>query len=424
MHLRFLILFWCLLSPVFNPLNAQYKTEIFSNHIKTLTVYREGWNLSEPVINLNGRERILIGFDDLKPDEMQYSYKVVHCDANWEKSLLASMEYLQGFSENYLDDYEYSFNTNINFAHYKVTIPNDDMRLTRSGNYALVVYESGNPDNVVCTACFYVVDQQVRLEASVDYNTMVDIRKTTQQVNFNVLHPNYIIQDPFSETFVVVKQNNREDNAVKGVKPTFTRSDALIYEENAQLIFKGGSEYRHFDAVSTRYFGEGIQSIDYYNPYYHFTLVPDEWKKGKSYQFKNDLNGRFFIRRQEAEQEYLDLESDYIFVHFTIPMEDPFLDGEVFLNGDFTYQKLDNTSKMVYNFDTRAYEGTYLLKQGYYNYRYLFRLTGHTKTQNPPIENDYYETENDYTIFFYHRPMSGRYDKLIGYLKFNTVKRL
>lgn len=403
----------------------KYETTIFSPHIKTLLVHREGWPLSDAIITLNGDDRITISFDDLHPDETEYMYSLVHCNANWEKSMLAKSEYIFGFTENYFTNYDYSFNTNINYQHYSVTLPNDDMQMTKSGNYALIVYENGKPDNIACVACFRVVEYKVNIEPSVDFNTIVDIKKTTQLINFRIVHPDLYIDNVFTEAKVVVQQNNRTDNEVTDLQPTFTRPGLLVYEENAKLVFKGGNEYRHFDAVSTRFYGEGIENIEYFNPYYHFTLYPEEIMDRKPYLFKYDKNGKFFIRRQEADQSALDLESDYIFVHFSIPMDDPLLGGELFLNGQFTHNKLDESTKMIYNFDDKTYQNTQLLKQGYYNYRFLFRPTGKSTTQSKPIENDYYETENDYAIFFYYRPQAGgRYDQLVGYIKFNSVNRM
>lgn len=423
---RVSICFILLLLTIFPIVGQQkYENNIFSPHIKTLMIHREGWPLSDAIITLGGQDRITISFDDLHPDEMEYMYTLVHCNANWEKSMLAKMEYINGFSENYFNQYDYSFNANINYLHYKVTLPNDDMQLTKSGNYALVVYESGKPDNVICVACFRVVDYKVVIEPVIDFNTMVDIKKTTQQINFRIVHPDLYMNNVFTEAKVVVQQNNRTDNEVTNIQPTFTRPGLLLYEENPKLVFKGGNEYRHFDGVSTRFYGEGIENIEYFNPYYHLTLYPEEVMGNKPYLFKYDNNGKFFIRRQEADQTALDLESDYMFVHFTIPMDDPLLGGEIFINGAFTHNKLDESTKLVYSFEDKAYQLTKLLKQGYYNYRFLYRLTGKQLTQSKPIENDFFETENDYAIFFYYRPQAGgRYDQLVGYIKFNSMKQL
>ena len=55
-----------------------------------------------------------------------------------------------------------------------------------------------------------------------------------------------------------------------------------------------------------------------------------------------------------------------------------------------------------------------LLKQGSYNYQYLFVPTGSSVGQTGPIEGNYYQTQNEYSIYVYYRPMGARYDRLIG----------
>ena len=75
---------------------------------------------------------------------------------------------------------------------------------------------------------------------------------------------------------------------------------------------------------------------------------------------------------------------------------------------------LDERSKMGYNFDTGQYEKAVLMKQGSYNYQYLFVPNGSTTGQTAPLEGDFYQTQNEYSIYVYYRPMGARYDRLIG----------
>jgi len=93
---------------------------------------------------------------------------------------------------------------------------------------------------------------------------------------------------------------------------------------------------------------------------------------------------------------------------------DPLPGGSVYLNGELFNNVLDEKSKMGYNFETKQYEKAVLLKQGSYNYQYLFVPTGSTIGQTGPIEGNYYQTQNEYSIYVYYRPMGARYDRLIG----------
>jgi hypothetical protein len=65
-----------------------------------------------------------------------------------------------------------------------------------------------------------------------------------------------------------------------------------------------------------------------------------------------------------------------------------------------------------------ATEGKYfqrlLLKQGGYNYQYWFVPKGSQKATVARVDGSYWQTENDYIVYVYHRAWGERYDKLVG----------
>jgi hypothetical protein len=68
-----------------------------------------------------------------------------------------------------------------------------------------------------------------------------------------------------------------------------------------------------------------------------------------------------------------------------------------------------------WNFNTSAYELTLLLKQGYYNYQYVYVPQGATSADHTNIEGSFWQTENDYLLFVYYSDFSARYDRLVGF---------
>ena len=69
---------------------------------------------------------------------------------------------------------------------------------------------------------------------------------------------------------------------------------------------------------------------------------------------------------------------------------------------------------MKYNKEKYNYESVQLLKQGAYNYQYLFVPDKSSRGETGPTEGNFYQTENEYLILIYHRAFGERYDKLIG----------
>ena len=100
-------------------------------------------------------------------------------------------------------------------------------------------------------------------------------------------------------------------------------------------------------------------------------------------------------------------------MHFSLE-DTPFADGRVVINGDLTLNLFNEDNEMFYNAQERKYEKALLLKQGAYNYQYLYLPNGRSQARTGAIEGNYYQTVNEYLARLYHRPQGGRYDRLIS----------
>ncbi len=108
--------------------------------IKTVQCYPVGKPFAEPVIELGSGQQLIFSFDDLSQEQNSYTYKIVHCDPDWNPSGLSPFNYLSGFFSNPLEDYEYSYNTQVEYTHFSLLIPNDEIGIKISGNYILQVF--------------------------------------------------------------------------------------------------------------------------------------------------------------------------------------------------------------------------------------------------------------------------------------------
>jgi hypothetical protein len=64
-----------------------------------------------------------------------------------------------------------------------------------------------------------------------------------------------------------------------------------------------------------------------------------------------------------------------------------------------------------------------LLKQGWYNYEYVFLKDGDNHGSAALFEGNHYETENDYTVLIYYRNPRERFDRVIGTSTANTLNK-
>ncbi|MEA4937595.1 MAG: DUF5103 domain-containing protein [Paludibacter sp.] len=409
-HLILFILLLLSLCSFSNPLS--YRTKINVPNIKTLQVGISDEKYFLPIIELNGTQKINIRFDEMSHETHTFGYTVIHCNADWTPSDLSNNEYLDGFTSGYIINQELSVNTNYLYTHYQFSLPNDEMNFKISGNYVVLIYEDNEKEKPLAQACFSIVEPKVNVEATVRSNTDIELNGRLQQLDFDVLLNGYYVRDPMTEIKTVVRQNNRTDNEQNNLSPNYVSASKLSFINNKSLIFEGGNEYHNFDISSVYSAARGVDRIEFKNNHYEVFLLPDKIQ-GKKYVHDFDVNGRFLINHQEAF-ENVNTEADYMYVHFTLPVNQVFFDGQLYLGGEFNYNLLNNNNRLDYDNATGAYCQTLLLKQGGYNYQYWFVPKGGKKATVERVDGSFWETKNEYTIYIYHRGWGERYDRLIG----------
>lgn len=391
----------------------RFQTEPRCNTIHSLFVCNTSDWMLPPIISLQKEEQIYISFDELSLEYRDVYYEVIHCNADWSPSSLNELDYLSGFNRNPLKEAATSFNTHMDYTHYALTLPNDEVQFKLSGNYAVRLYDYHTDEELAC-ACFSITEDVVSIAGNVIIDTDIAFRKEYQQVEFAILTPEYKITNPHNELRITVQQNRRNDNQVTDIKPNYVQNDKLVYEHQKKLIFEAGNEYRRFEMITTQYQGMGIERIEYEPPYYHVELqlpVADRLESG--YSFSQDLNGRSYIRSNSNDNS--DTEADYCMVHYDLPMPLIREKGALYVMGEFTNYKFNDFCRMQYDDTRAAYHAVIPMKQGVYDYQYLFVPENEEKGTTRYTEGNYYETENEYLIMVYHRPVGSRYDRLIGY---------
>lgn len=383
----------------------------FDEHIRTLQVTLDGNMFAPPVIILGSNDRLIFSFDHLADDRSYFRYRLIHCNANWQPSGLVDSEFLNGFNEAVIDDFDFSRGTTVNYVNYRFTVPNQDMSPLLSGNYLLQVYNENDPDRTLAQWRFMVSEQLASISTQLTSRTDIDYNDAHQQLAIAIDTERVDVTDPFNDLTVMVQQNGRLDNETAMRQPLRMSGRTAIYEHLAPLIFDAGNEYRRFETVSLDYPGMSIENIGYLDPYYHATLQTDYTRVREPYSYDSTQQGRFKIR--EYDSELADTQSDYVVVHFSLDYpETPGM--MIFIDGDLANRRFDETSRMTFNSSTGRYEKAMLLKQGSYNYQYLAVPAGKNRGYTSIIEGDKYQTINEYIIKVYTRRPGDRYDRLIG----------
>ena len=365
-----------------------------------------------PVIDMTTNETIEFSFDEMSHQYHRYTCYLQHCDSQWEPSDILESDYLDGFNDQPIDDWQNSMNTTFDYTHYRLVIPNNEVRLKISGNYRVSIREDGRE---VAFFKFCMTEGKTLLSAKISGNTDIDTHDSHQQMDLTVNYGSLTVRDPAKELYTVVMQNRRTDNAVFNPTPTYDAGNRLTYEHCRQLIFTAGNEFRRFEVVNMYEYHMNVDLISFHDPFYHATLSQDT--RHHAYKYDYDHNGRYLIRYNQASDS--DTEADYLFVHFNLA-SDRLTGGRLYVYGHFTGGNLTSKYEMEYNEREKAYQSTVLLKQGAYDYQYLWVPDGESAGQTKPTEGDWYETKNEYLILLYYRQRGSRYDRLVSALEANS----
>lgn len=388
------------------------RTRIFNPSFHSLQIKNAVNDQLPPVIVSGSNDALVLSFDEFAETYRNLRYSLHHLDADWNIDGLVSDEYLDTFNDTPIENFDYSNTTTAHYVHYALTIPDGRVVPLVSGNYLIKVYEDGNPDETLLQARFYVSEETVDVSGSVTGITDIDYRDAHQQLSIMIDGKDNLTLDDLSNRLIVkVMQNGRQDNVVSVNHPQFITGSTARYEHQRQLIFPAGNEYRRFETISTTFPGRGVENIVYAYPYYHMKLVRDQKRNITGYAYDRTQRGRYRIRQQNSNDS--DYDADYVVVHFELEAP-PYPNAEIYIDGDFTNRLFDAESRMNYDASDGVYRHTMMLKQGSYNYQYLVKPVGASEGLTLPVEGDYYQTDNEYTILVYYRRPGARYDRLIA----------
>ena len=388
----------------------------WTKEVKTVLLTRDGVELERPVLTIGKGERLVLQFDVLADEAENLRYTIGHCDGDWRRDELEPYDFMDGFEQGEIENYEFSFTTLRPYIHYHQTIPAKFAKFTHSGNYLLAVTDSEG--DTLLTKRFWVTEENIKVEAEVTRSyDGIDLMKR-QEVDVKIENREWRAESfsapqlkPEWERVRVV-QNGREDNA-RWLEFTGYEGGALCYRFRHCNVFYGGNTFRFFDCSNLYSPMYNVQNVEEYGGETFVMIRPEEDRSRKHYLSEKTLNGGMKVNIQGRQRPAV--EADYVWVNISLPMEQPLLEGAVYVVGQLTDWKLDSASRMEYVPQFKAYVKRLLLKQGYYAYQLLVENRKRKVASTTELlEGDHMETPNNYTIFIYHREPSDRADRLLS----------
>ena len=375
-------------------------------YIKTIT-FKGNTNQSElPILRLG--EPLQLEFDVLNGDEADFYYVIEHYNYDWTPSRLVKSRYLQGFDDQRIVNYENSFNTYQLYSHYRLQIPNNQTSLLVSGNYLMKIFDEDG--ELMFSRKFMVYEETATVGVAVKRSRDVRFIHQKQSVDINIGSLNMNFVNPKQNINVTIIQNNNLKTAITGLKPQYTLGNQLLYKYDTESSFWGGNEYLFFENKNARGANIGVQFFDLKDVYHNY-LFTDIIRATRPYTYNPDINGNFLITALDTDN--VDIEADYTVLHFSLQHPEMLSNNNIHVYGNFNNYAITDDTKMTFNTDSGFYETRLLLKQGFYNYKYVV-VDKNNNVDEGAISGNFDQTENNYKVLVYYRDLGGLYDKLIG----------
>ena len=398
------LLLFIFLAIATTPIQAQTNN---THYIKTVEVTSSNNQFTHPIHKLNNT--IYFSFDDIQGNQDEYYYLITLCEIDWTPSKIPTSYYIDGFNNMQINNMENSFGTLHNYTHYEFSIPNEDTKITKSGNY---LFQILNVDNeVVCERKIVLYENKVSVSINISESRDLSLFNEKQAVSMIINNKELPINYPNSEIKTFIFQNGDQQIRTPFLKPTFTERNTYTYRPSKETEFIAGNEFLNFDnneiLRNTRYISTSYREDNSFNT----ILFTQKSRANSTYTYNPDINGSFVIRNFRSNTPAT--EAEYSNVLFSLANKEEFKNKDIYVYGGFNNYQLSHENKLSPDASGKYLTCSIFLKQGFYNYDFV--VLDNQKIDKKTISGSYFETENNYEALVYFQPTNSIYYEVVGY---------
>lgn len=374
--------------------------------VRTIQVYRTGNETSTPLIRLGSGETITVSFDMLTSNSRPLTAYFYHANRDWKRDLTPA-EYLTTFQREDLLDYSISRVTDVAYTHYTYRFPTQGIDFRISGNYIVRITEQGMEDEVLFERPFFVSEQAMALNIRLD-NVLIAGRGYTSIQPTVQFTPPTTHANAFDYGVCFVRNDRYQMARCSARTALAVLPDIAFYLEPEDSFQLTPASY--FLDLSEIRVGGRIESTDLSIQPPVVAVAPD-YARFPGTGLAPFLNGQTVVDAVVRNVVDPEVSAEYAQVFFRfVPLGEVRASGRVVLTGSFNNWVFDEENMMDWNAEEGWYEGAVLLKQGHYEYHYLFddpRLQ-EAATGAPP------QFRNLYTTFVYLADVLLQSDRLLS----------
>lgn len=387
-----------------------------ASEIKSVIISNSTTTFSENIIPL--ASSFVFEFDDINGNQSEYYYLITHCEIDWTPSNIPRSYFMDGFENMQINNMENSFGTLQNYTHYQFSIPNEDTKITKSGNYLLQILNED--EEIVCERKIVLYENKVFINLKISESRDISSFNDKQAVSMIIQNNSLPINYPRSEIKTFIFQNGDQQIKTPFLKPTFTERNKFTYRPSIQTEFIAGNEYLNFDnneiLRNTRYIATSYREDNDFNT----ILFTQQGRKNTVYKYNPDINGNYVVRNHASNN--IETEAEYSNVLFSLLNKEEYQDKDIYVYGAFNNYQIGHENKLSIDKSGKYLTCSILLKQGFYNYDFI--VFENDKINKKSISGSYYETENNYQSIVYFQPQNSIYYEVVGYGIANSKEQI
>ena len=380
---------------------------VYNKAVKSIFFYQNNEFVFHPIFFVDREKNFELSFDLLEGSPRNLQYTFYHYDRNWQLSEIDHNEAVTGFEDLEIERYKASKQTLIPYVNYTISLPNRNFKFNYTGNYLLVVFDQSGEllfsrRIFVTSNTFGLVSKFVGPVDASKFRTHVGLELTLKTNNKKIINLD-------EELSLQVIQNDDYNSIKTLTDPALNMTTEFSYNKIDGILFQGMKEYRRKDIRTVIHLTRDIDYWDERGGHYHCWLEHDKIRAYRPFYSDTDINGKFICTSNDVLED--NIRAEYVMVHFTL-LSDIEFDDPVYIYGALSDFQCKEEFKMTYDETKKAYICQVLLKNGFYNYMYVLQ-DKNGKINISETEGNWYETENDYLILCYYKPLGGRYDQLV-----------
>ncbi len=377
--------------------------------IKSVQLYKKGFEGSPPIIELDSNEKLVLEFDELASVSGQFRISFTHHNKNWEETGLPDQWIYDGVNELFLRGGTESLEFKPDYFHYSYEFPNRDLSFKLSGHYLIHIYDY-NSNTELFSLPFFVSEAEGNLSVNTEtlFNQGNDGNAVDQLFGMYE-YPDFVEFPRFDLSYAFI-QNRFWKKSRNAGQVSFTTDGYTEFHLSRENSFPANFDFSFLDLTELSLQNNQIYNIEPARIPSRVTLKDD---------YLNFLSNPKSFFNSELGFPKKDLRARYLEVIFRFNSAERLSNSTpIYLIGDFNQWSISERNQLRFNENLGVYETSSLIKEGKYSYKYV--TFENREVNELRLSDSLTKRDQEYIGFIYYRDPQYQYDRILRTILFNS----